>query len=101
MPKDQDGRIVLTDPRAIRALAHPARLAIIEALLPGEELIATECASLTGLSPSAPSYQDAAQCAGLQAGGPPRRAAWTGHLSACEHDFRQVPPGGWERPRKG
>ena len=42
MPKEQDGKIVLTDPRAIRALAHPARLAIIEALLPGEELTATE-----------------------------------------------------------
>lgn len=56
MPKEQDRRIVLTDPRAIRALAHPARLAIIEALLPGEELTATECASLTGLSPSATSY---------------------------------------------
>jgi DNA-binding transcriptional ArsR family regulator len=57
MPSEQeDGRIVLSDPRAIRALAHPARLAIIEALLPGEELTATECASLTGLSPSATSY---------------------------------------------
>jgi DNA-binding transcriptional ArsR family regulator len=59
MPAERDGRddsIVLSDPRAIRALAHPARLAIIEALLPGEELTATECASLTGLSPSATSY---------------------------------------------
>lgn len=56
MSKEQDGRIVLSDPRAIRALAHPARLAIIEALLPGEELTATEAASLTGLSPSATSY---------------------------------------------
>lgn len=56
MSKEQDGRIVLSDPRAIRALAHPARLAIIEALLPGDELTATECASLTGLSPSATSY---------------------------------------------
>jgi DNA-binding transcriptional ArsR family regulator len=56
MPTEQDGRIVLSDPRAIRALAHPARLAIIEALLPGDELTATECASLTGLSPSATSY---------------------------------------------
>jgi|SRR5579863_3912126 DNA-binding transcriptional ArsR family regulator len=56
MPNEQDGKIVLTDPRAIRALAHPARLAIIEALLPGGELTATECASLTGLSPSATSY---------------------------------------------
>jgi DNA-binding transcriptional ArsR family regulator len=56
MPKEQDGKIVLSDPRAIRALAHPARLAIIEALLSGDELTATECASLTGLSPSATSY---------------------------------------------
>ncbi len=52
----EDGRVVLTDPRAIRALAHPARLAIIEALRPGEELTATELASETGLSPSATSY---------------------------------------------
>jgi len=57
MPKQQeDDKIVLSDPRAIRALAHPARLAILEALLPGDELTATECASLTGLSPSATSY---------------------------------------------
>jgi DNA-binding transcriptional ArsR family regulator len=54
-PHDGD-RIVLSDPRAIRALAHPARLAIIEALLPGEELTATEAATVTGLSPSATSY---------------------------------------------
>ena len=57
MPREQeDDKIVLSDPRAIRALAHPARLAILEALFPGEELTATECASLTGLSPSATSY---------------------------------------------
>src|SRR5438876_11149922 len=56
MSTERDGRIVLSDPRAIRALAHPARLAIIEALLPGDELTATERASLTGLSPSATSY---------------------------------------------
>ena len=57
MPKEQeDGKIVLSDPRAIRALAHPARLAIIEALFSGDELTATECAALTGLSPSATSY---------------------------------------------
>lgn len=56
MSTERDGRIVLSDPRAIRALAHPARLAILEALLPGEELTATEAASITGLSPSATSY---------------------------------------------
>ena len=57
MSKEQeDGKIVLSNPRAIRALAHPARLAIIEALFSGDELTATECAALTGLSPSATSY---------------------------------------------
>jgi len=49
-------RVVLADPRAIRALAHPARLAIIDALGYGEELTATELAAVTGLSPSATSY---------------------------------------------
>jgi DNA-binding transcriptional ArsR family regulator len=56
MPTRDNDRVVLTDPRAIRALAHPARLAIIEALEPGEELTATELATVTGLSPSATSY---------------------------------------------
>jgi DNA-binding transcriptional ArsR family regulator len=44
------------NPRTIRALAHPARLAIIDALATGEELTATQCAELTGLSPSATAY---------------------------------------------
>lgn len=46
----------LQDPREIRALAHPARMAIIDALASGDELTATECAELTGLSPSATAY---------------------------------------------
>jgi DNA-binding transcriptional ArsR family regulator len=46
----------LRDPRDIRALAHPARMAIIDALASGDELTATECATLTGLSPSATAY---------------------------------------------
>jgi len=46
----------LRDARGIRALAHPARLAIIDALASGDELTATECAELTGLSPSATAY---------------------------------------------
>jgi DNA-binding transcriptional ArsR family regulator len=56
MPRPDRDRVVLTDPRAIRALAHPARLVIIETLAPGEELTATELAEVTGLSPSATSY---------------------------------------------
>jgi DNA-binding transcriptional ArsR family regulator len=48
--------VKLTDPKAIRALAHPARLTVIEELYSGRELTATECADLAGLSPSAMSY---------------------------------------------
>jgi DNA-binding transcriptional ArsR family regulator len=44
------------DPRSIRAVAHPARMAIIDALAAGAELTATQCAELTGLSPSATAY---------------------------------------------
>ena len=46
----------LRNPREMRALAHPARLAIIDALASGDELTATECAAITGLSPSATAY---------------------------------------------
>jgi DNA-binding transcriptional ArsR family regulator len=49
-------RVVLTDPRAIRALAHPARQRIIDELYGGRVLTATECAELAGLTPSATSY---------------------------------------------
>lgn len=55
-PAREDERIVIEDARAIRALAHPARLAIIEALAEGDELTATDCAELTGLTPSATAY---------------------------------------------
>jgi DNA-binding transcriptional ArsR family regulator len=54
MPADRP--LHLKDPREIRALAHPARMAIIDALASGDELTATECAELTGLSPSATAY---------------------------------------------
>lgn len=47
---------VLTDPRAIRALAHPARLAVLEELTQRGELTATDCAAVAGLSASAMSY---------------------------------------------
>jgi DNA-binding transcriptional ArsR family regulator len=49
-------QVVLTDPRAITALAHPARLAVIDELFAGRQLTATECAQIAGLSPSAMSY---------------------------------------------
>lgn len=40
----------------MRALAHPARLAIMERLMDGVDATATECAEVCGLSPSATSY---------------------------------------------
>lgn len=47
----------ITDPRVMRAMAHPARIAIIEHLgSTGAVVTATECADLVGLSPSATSY---------------------------------------------
>ena len=59
-PKDRarpaEEPVVITDPAAVRALAHPARLAVIDALYSGDELTATECARLAGITPSAMSY---------------------------------------------
>jgi len=49
-------RVVISDPRAIRALAHPARQRVIDELYNGRVLTATECAELAGLTPSAMSY---------------------------------------------
>jgi DNA-binding transcriptional ArsR family regulator len=56
MPAEREKTLHVRDPRAIRALAHPARMAILDALASGDEMTATECASLTGLSPSATAY---------------------------------------------
>ncbi len=48
--------IAIDDAARIRALAHPARLAIIEHLGNGVTATATELAEVVGLSPSATSY---------------------------------------------
>jgi DNA-binding transcriptional ArsR family regulator len=48
--------VVISDPAAVRALAHPARLVVIDALYDGEVLTATECAERAGVTPSAMSY---------------------------------------------
>lgn len=48
--------LTLTDPRAIRAIAHEARQQVIDELYSGSVLTATEAARLCGLSPSAMSY---------------------------------------------
>lgn len=48
--------LVLTDPRVMRALAHPARIAIWQHLGFEGAATATECSAVVGLSPSACSY---------------------------------------------
>jgi DNA-binding transcriptional ArsR family regulator len=48
--------IKLTDPKMMRALAHPARIAIWTHLALHGPVTATECADVAGLSPSACSY---------------------------------------------
>ncbi len=49
-------QLTIRDPKVMRAMAHPARLAILEYLTDGHEATATECAEVCGLSPSATSY---------------------------------------------
>lgn len=51
-----DDSVELTDPRAMRALAHPARIAILQHLITEGPATATECAEVAGISPSACSY---------------------------------------------
>lgn len=51
-----DDVLELTDPRAMRALAHPVRLAILETLHAQATANATECSREVGESPQACSY---------------------------------------------
>lgn len=53
---DQEQRLEIRDPQVMRALAHPARLTIMEELQAGRTGTATELAQVSGLSPSATSY---------------------------------------------
>jgi DNA-binding transcriptional ArsR family regulator len=51
LPADPPPRRVITDPRTMRALAHPVRLALLEALLREGELTATRASELLDESP--------------------------------------------------
>jgi DNA-binding transcriptional ArsR family regulator len=53
---DEPKRARISDPIVMRALAHPARLTIIEELALGRAGTATEFAVVCGLTPSATSY---------------------------------------------
>ena len=53
---DDPYRLEVRDAGVMRALAHPARIAILEHLFAGNAGTATELADVAGLSPSATSY---------------------------------------------
>jgi DNA-binding transcriptional ArsR family regulator len=55
-PGSSENPLRLNDPRMMRALAHPARIAILQNLAVDGPATATECAQIAGLSPSACSY---------------------------------------------
>lgn len=55
-PRRLSGDLTIDDPGALRALAHPARLAVVDELYQGVERTSSELAQLTGLTPSAMSY---------------------------------------------
>jgi DNA-binding transcriptional ArsR family regulator len=50
------GEVRLRDPGALRALAHPARVVVVDELYQGPERTASELARITDLTPSAMSY---------------------------------------------
>jgi DNA-binding transcriptional ArsR family regulator len=56
VPEKLSDLVELTDPKTMRALAHPARIAIWTHLGLRGPATATECAQIAGLSPSACSY---------------------------------------------
>jgi predicted transcriptional regulator len=50
--RDEHGRLSLTNPKAIRALAHPIRWALLEALGQAGTLTATQASEMLGESPA-------------------------------------------------
>ena len=85
-----DDHLVLTDPRALRALAHPARTAVVDDLYQGNVRTSSQLAAITGLSASAMSYHLRA----LEKWGIVRRATSAEH----QRDARERP---WERAARG
>jgi len=51
-PEDKRGRLKLTDPKAIRALAHPVRWALLEAIGQAGTLTATQASEMLEESPA-------------------------------------------------
>src|SRR6476646_6726834 len=54
--EDRPDSRVVTDPRAMRALAHPTRMALLEYLIREGPLTATQAGALLGQSPASCSF---------------------------------------------
>ena len=91
-----DGNVVVRDPRALRGLAHPVRLEILERLQSAGPATATEVGAAIGIGPSAASYhlrslarfglvEDAGGGIGRNR---PWRAIGTGFAFEPAHDLR-------------
>jgi DNA-binding transcriptional ArsR family regulator len=88
-------RMTITDPQVMRALAHPARLTIMEYLsTTGEAVTATSCAEIVGLSPSATSYhlRELARYGLVEEApsrGDARERLWRSAIQSWQLDLRQ------------
>jgi DNA-binding transcriptional ArsR family regulator len=95
----------IRDPQVMRALAHPARMAIIDALATGQTGTATQFAQVVGLSPSATSYHLRALAKyGLVEEAPSRgdgrERVWRRRAGGLEFDAQQSDsPEVWEAGR--
>ena len=92
-------RTRITDPQVMRALAHPARIEIMEYLAStGAGVTATECAEIVGLSPSATSYhlRELAKYGLVEQApsrGDGRERVWRSASAGCEPGQRCRPAG--------
>lgn len=95
-----EGDLVLTDPRALRALAHPTRLQLLERLQLSGDATATECGEALGISPAAASYHLRALARwGLveEAGGATgRRRPWRARSAGFSFEPADAPVGAGE-----
>ncbi len=87
------GTLTLTDPRSLRALAHPARQVLMTELTNGRVLTATEAADLVGLTPSAVSHHlraleryGIAERADAEEGGDGRTRPWRSRYRELNFD---------------
>jgi DNA-binding transcriptional ArsR family regulator len=86
--------VELTDAKAIRAIAHPARLVVIDAMYDrNRALTATQAAELAGTSPSAMSYHlRALERFGIVRRAPPTADGRERPWIRAAHDLRIRPP---------